>query len=56
MGNYTDLLFCAESRMEIKKHLYLYSKALRSVGIMIAANGYEENARWAAKGCLWENG
>lgn len=35
---------------------YLYSKALRSVGIMIAANGYEENARWAAKGCLRENG
>ena len=23
---------------------------------MIAANGYEENARWAAKGCLRENG
>lgn len=35
---------------------YLYSKALRSVGIMIAANGYDDNARWAAKGCLRENG
>ena len=23
---------------------------------MIAANGYEEHARWAAKGCLRENG
>ena len=35
---------------------YLYSKALRSVGIIIAANGYDENAYWAAKGCLRENG
>ncbi len=35
---------------------YLYSKALRSVGIMIAAKGYDDNARWAAKGCLRENG
>lgn len=35
---------------------YLYSKALRSVGIVIAANGYDENAYWAAKGCLRENG
>lgn len=35
---------------------YLYAKALRAVGIMIAANGYSENARWAAKGCLRENG
>lgn len=35
---------------------YLYSKALRSVGILIAANGYTENAYWAAKGCLRENG
>ena len=23
---------------------------------MIAANGYEENARWISKGCLRENG
>ena len=29
---------------------------MRSVGIMIAANGYDDNARWAAKGCLRENG
>lgn len=35
---------------------YLYSKALRSVGIIISANGYDENAYWAAKGCLRENG
>lgn len=35
---------------------YLYSKALRSVGIIIAANGYDANAYWAAKGCLRENG
>lgn len=35
---------------------YLYAKALRSVGIIIAANGYDENACWAAKGCLRENG
>ena len=35
---------------------YLYSKALRSVGIIISANGYNENAYWAAKGSLRENG
>lgn len=35
---------------------YLYAKALRSVGIIIAANGFQENARWAAKGSLRENG
>ena len=35
---------------------YLYSKALRSVGIVVAANGYDDNAYWAAKGCLRENG
>lgn len=35
---------------------YLYAKALRCVGILIAANGYSENAQWAAKGCLRENG
>lgn len=35
---------------------YLYSKALRSVGIIISANGYDENAYWAAKGSLRENG
>ena len=35
---------------------YLYAKALRSVGIIIAANGYDDNALWAAKGCLRENG
>lgn len=35
---------------------YLYSKALRSVGIIIARNGANERAIWAAKGCLRENG
>lgn len=35
---------------------YLYAKALRSVAIIIAANGYEDNAHWAAKGSLRENG
>lgn len=35
---------------------YLYAKALRSVGIIISQNGYHENAFWAAKGCLRENG
>lgn len=35
---------------------YLYSKALRSVGIIITPNGYDTNAFWAAKGCLRENG
>ena len=35
---------------------YLYSKALRSVGIIVTPNGYDENALWVAKGCLRENG
>lgn len=35
---------------------YLYAKALRSVAIIISQNGYEDNADWAAKGCLRENG
>lgn len=35
---------------------YLYSKALRSVAVIISANGYSENAYWAAKGCLRESG
>lgn len=35
---------------------YLYSKALRGVAIVIAANGYDANAYWAAKGSLRENG
>lgn len=35
---------------------YLYAKALRSVAIMISANGFNENAYWASKGCLRENG
>ncbi|MBU5480958.1 hypothetical protein KQI91_06995 [Blautia sp. MSJ-19] len=29
---------------------------MRSVGIIIAAHGYDEHAYWAAKGCLRENG
>lgn len=35
---------------------YLYKKALRSVAIIIAAKGYDDNALWASKGCLRENG
>ena len=35
---------------------YLYAKALRSVGFIISANGYDKNAYWAVKGCLRENG
>jgi hypothetical protein len=35
---------------------YLYAKVLRSVAIIVSANGYEENAYWAAKGSLRENG
>lgn len=35
---------------------YLYAKALRSVAFIISANGYDENAYWAAKGSLRENG
>jgi len=35
---------------------YLYAKALRSVAIIVAANGFSDNAYWAAKGCLRENG
>lgn len=35
---------------------YLYSKALRSVGIIITPKGYEKNAYWATKGCLRESG
>ena len=46
--------FPSNSRYTTEK--YLYSKALRSVGIIISANGYDENAYWAAKGCLRENG
>ena len=51
--NYSDTVTQKEIYTTEK---YLYSKALRSVGIMIAANGYNDNARWAAKGCLRENG
>ena len=39
-----------------KTERYLYSKALRSVAIIIAPNGYQRNAMWAAKGCLREKG
>lgn len=35
---------------------YLYAKALRSVAIIVSANGYNSNAYWASKGCLRENG
>ena len=35
---------------------YLYPKALRSVGIIISANGADNNAIWAAKGVFRETG
>lgn len=35
---------------------YLYKKALRNVAIIIARNGYDDNAVWAAKGSLRESG
>ncbi len=35
---------------------YLYAKALRCVAIIISQNGASDHARWAAKGCLRENG
>lgn len=51
--NYSE----AVSQIEISTtERYLYSKALRSVGIIITPNGYEKNAYRAAKGCLRENG
>lgn len=51
--NYTDPVTQKEIYTTEK---YLYAKALRSVGIIIAANGYDEHAHWAAKGSLRENG
>lgn len=51
--NYKDLV----SQKEIyTTEKYLYAKALRCVAILVSANGYNENAYWAAKGCLRENG
>lgn len=35
---------------------YLYRQALRNVAIMISSSGYDNHARWAAKGSLRENG
>lgn len=51
--NYTDPITQKEIYTTEK---YLYAKALRNVAIMISANGYDNNARWAAKGALRENG
>lgn len=51
--NYTDFVTQKEIYTTEK---YLYSKALRSVGILISSHGYDGNAKWAAKGCLRENG
>lgn len=51
--NYTDVV----TQKEIyTTERYLYTKALRSVGIIITTKGYDKNANWAAKGCLRENG
>lgn len=35
---------------------YLYDKALRRVCLLISRKGLDESAKWAAKGCLRENG
>lgn len=35
---------------------YLFAKALRTVAIMVTTFGADKNAKWAAKGCLRENG
>lgn len=35
---------------------YLYDIALRRVGVVISRKGASDNALWAAKGCLRENG
>ena len=35
---------------------YLYSTALRRLGIIISRKGADKNAEWAAKGCLREDG
>lgn len=51
--NYTDYV-CQKEIYTTEK--YLYAKALRSVAIIITPQGYDENACWAAKGCLRENG
>ena len=51
--NYTEAVTQKEIYTTEK---YLYAKALRCVAIMVAQNGYDENACWAAKGCLRENG
>lgn len=51
--NYSDVV----TQKEIyTTERYLYSKALRSVGIIITPKDYDTNAFWAAKGCLRENG
>jgi hypothetical protein len=51
--NYTEKVKQSEI---YKTEKYLYSKALRTVGIIITPNGYDENAFWAMKGSLRENG
>ena len=35
---------------------YLYKASLRNIAIIICKNGFDENALWAAKGSLRENG
>ena len=42
--NYSDKITQKEVYTTEK---YLYSKALRSVGIVVVANGYDDNAYWA---------
>lgn len=51
--NYKDKI----SQKEIySTEKYLYAKSLRNVAIMLTTKGADENAMWAARGCLRENG
>lgn len=51
--NYTEKI----SQKEIyTTEKYLYAKSLRNVAIMLTTHGADENAKWAVKGCLRENG
>lgn len=51
--NYTDQITQKEVYTTEK---YLYAKALRSIGIIISANGADNHAQWATKGLLRESG
>ena len=51
--NYTEQITQKEIYATEK---YLYAKSLRNIAIMITTLGANDNANWAAKGCLRENG